>query len=366
MRKIILIAPGWLGPDGNNSVLRQTLPGLTRVAELGQLSKLAPIPNTETPETLVLGLQPNQVRLAQGPLTVAALGADPPDRSTHFHLSPLSLDGDIIREQPFDLPPEQVDLAMARAKLLNTKTLTIVAGEGIDHGLVWEGLGDMGTTGPVEANGKAYHDCLPQGDNEPALRRFIDDSVNILGELEFNAERIDQGLPPINLLWPWGQGVRMRVPNLALQRGEPAEVVSPSLRLAGLTRLAGYRHADRHLLARGLNAGWESLANRALNGHTTIVLTPIFEQLRAKEQLEEAEWLTKQIDDFFIDPIFTSARETPTRFAILAPNQEGEGLSVAYETKWNEGNSIPFDERAIDERLPMRQLHESMDSLLNP
>lgn len=365
MRKIILIAPGWLSADGNEPVLRQNLPGLSQMAERGELSKLSPLPKTETPEAQVLGLAPNQVELAQGPLTISALGADPPDRSTHFHLSLMSLDDQTLRQHQLELPPEQVDLVMARAKTLNTKSITVVVGEGPDHGLVWEGLGDLGTTSPTDSDGKPYRDCLPQGDNEPALRRFIDDSVNLLGELEFNAERIDQGLQPMNILWPWGQGVRSRVPNLALKRGEPIEVVSPSLRLAGLTRLAGYRHASRSLLSRGLNSKWQELAQRALAAKTTLIWTPVFQELRAQNQLEEASWLTHQLDENLIEPILTNALETSTHFAILAPNSDGEGLAVSYQTKMNSANVIPFDERALEERLTQSQMHEMVDSILS-
>lgn len=365
MRKIILIAPDWLSADGSDSVLRQNLPGLAQMAERGELSKLSPLPRTETPEAQVLGLAPNQVELAQGPLTISALGADPPDRSTHFHLSLMSLEDGTLHQHQLELPPEQVDLVLARAKTLNTRTMTVVAGEGLDHGLVWEGLGDLGTTSPVDSDGKNYRDCLPQGDNENALRRFIDDSVNLLSELEFNEERIDQGLQPINILWPWGQGVRTRVPNLALRRGEPAEIISPSLRLAGLSRLAGYRHASRSLLSRGLNSKWQELAQRALAAKTTLLWTPVFEELRAQNQLEEASWLTHQIDENFIEPILSNALETSTHFTILAPNSDGEGLAVSYQTKMNWENVIPFDERALEERLMQVQMHERINNLLN-
>lgn len=364
MRTIIFIAPEWLAGEGHDSVLRQNLPGLGRLAELGELLKISELPKTETPEAQVLGMMPNQAELAQGPLTVAALGADPPERSTHFHLSPMALEDGVLQQHRLDLPPEQVDLAMARAKVLNTKSLTIVPGEGLDHGLVWEGVGDLGTTAPDRGHGQPYHSILPQGDNEPALRRFIDDSVNLLSELEFNHERVDQGLPPVNILWPWGQGVRPRIPNLALQRGVPIEVVSPSVRLAGLTRLAGYRHAPRSLLARGLNADWRGLAARSLDRQTTLIWSPIFHELRASEKLEEASWLTKEIDGRFIETILESSIEIPTRLSILAPSTVGEGLGIFYETKMNVGNVVPFDERAMDEKLAGRQLHEEVARLL--
>lgn len=363
MRKIIFIAPDWLSVEGE-SVLRQNLTGLSRLAERGDLFKLSPLPNSATPESQVLGLAPNQVELAQGPLMISALRADPPERSTHFHLSLMSLDDARLHQHQFDLPPEQVDIVMARAKSLNTKTLTIVAGEGIDHGLVWEGLGDLGTFSPAESEGKDYRDCLPSGDNEPALRRFIDDSVNLLGELDLNQERIDQGLQPINILWPWGHGVRVRVPNLALKRGEPTQVVSPSLRLAGLTRLVGYRHDDRSLLRRGLNSDWRLVAQRGLDSKTVIIWTPIFQELRARDQIEEASWLSHEIDKSFIEPILESSIDVPTSLTVLAPSSSGNGLGLSYQSKMNAGNVIPFDERALDERLSQRQMHEVIETSL--
>ena len=113
-------------------------------------------------------------------------------------------------------------------------------------------------------------DVLPEGDNEPALRRFIDDSINLLSELEFNAERLDKGLLPVNLLWPWGQGIRTDVPNLALMRGAPATVLSDSLRLEGVARLAGYRPLGRSWLGNGMNAKWKDIASKF--GDTTILV----------------------------------------------------------------------------------------------
>lgn len=83
------------------------------------------------------------------------------------------------------------------------------------------------------------------------LRRFIDDSINLLGEQEFNLRRIDEGLAPVNLIWPWGQGFPPVIPNLALQRGTPCHVLSPALGLRGLSKMCGYTHGPTS----GTNAG---------------------------------------------------------------------------------------------------------------
>ena len=90
MRRTVLIVPGLLsGPDAE-SYLRQSLPALNALCEMSVLRKVSAAPPSETPEAMLLGMSPSIVSLRQGPLTVSALGFDPPDRSTHFHLSLMS------------------------------------------------------------------------------------------------------------------------------------------------------------------------------------------------------------------------------------------------------------------------------------
>lgn len=366
MRKTILILPDLSTTVDGESVLRQSLPGLAEMAERGEVAKLEILPEVETPEAIFLGLNPKEASLAQGPLTIAALGADPPERSTHFHLSLMAIEDGIVNEHEHSLPPEQVDLVLAKLVTLNTRTLTIVRGEGADHGLVWEGLGDVGAHSPGAASGKPYREVLLEGDNEVAFRRMIDDSVNILSELEFNAERIDQGLQPINLIWPWGPGVRRRLPNLALRRGEPGVVISNSLRLAGFTRLVGYRHLDRSLMRKGMNAQWAAIASRASKESALVVYSDSFSELRRENKLEEAAWLIHEIDDVFIQPLLESAKETPAELFLASPSQKAMGLGVTFSSGNLITSSIPLDERALEERLPRKGLGDWVDLILSP
>ena len=80
MRRIVILVPDLLGEP---SVLRQKLPSLQQMAEMGDLVKLQPLPDVDTREALYLGMRPDEGQLRQGPLTVSTLGADPPGRSTH-------------------------------------------------------------------------------------------------------------------------------------------------------------------------------------------------------------------------------------------------------------------------------------------
>ena len=202
MRRTVVIVPGLLSDPNSDSFLRQSLPSLSVLTELGTIKKVAAIPESETPEAMLVGLGPDRVTLRQGPLTVSAFGFDPPERSMHFHLSLMSFE-DGIATVPTVLPtPEEEEKLLTEAKRLNTKLLTVLRGEELNHALVWESVGDVGLTSSATLNGKSMAQHLPEGDGESALRRFIDDSINLLSSLELNERRIDQGLPPFNLLWP--------------------------------------------------------------------------------------------------------------------------------------------------------------------
>ncbi|RYG36094.1 hypothetical protein EON81_10785 [bacterium] len=192
-------------------------------------------------EAAYLGYRPDEGQLAPGPLMVSALKADPPERSTHFHLALLSVDSDgVVSRTTGELEPGVLEK-------LRTRTLVPIKGHGQNHALVWEDIGVVRAATPRELFGKSFGECLPEGDNERGLRRLIDDSFNLLAETDTNRRLRDAGKAPANLLWPWGAGLRLPVPDLSLRRLASARASSQSWRLAGLSRLAGYRHGPWHV-----------------------------------------------------------------------------------------------------------------------
>lgn len=376
MRRIVLIVPGMLSDPEGDSFLRQPLPALSKLTDLGALHKVAAIPPSETPEAMLLGLSPDLVHLRQGPLTVSALGFDPPERSTHFHLSLMSFDDGTASTPAFLPTAAEVNAVMAGAKRLDTKWLTLLKGEALDHGLVWESLGDMGTTPATTVAGKKVASYLPEGDGEAPLRRLIDDSVNLLSALELNERRVDAGLPAFNFLWPWGHGVRTPVPNLALRRGEPATVESASMRLAGLTRLAGYRHFDRHAFGRGLQTQFRPIVDRALARDVTIVYIEAPADFRVREQPEELDWFVRELDRELLQPLLDDLAEVPTRLCLITPapingsspdamRPSPLGLALTVEGGAMAGGSYPLDERSLEERsIPTEDLWRIVESAL--
>ncbi|MGV3616395.1 MAG: hypothetical protein ACO1SV_13780 [Fimbriimonas sp.] len=351
MRRVVLIVPELLGDPERESPLRQTLPAFRTLAELGEIRRLAPLPRLETPESLYLGAYRGEIALRPGPLIVSALGADPPERSIHFHLSLLSFD-DGLAKDPGALPvPEDMEAILAAAKRLDTRSLTVLRGEARDHGLVLEGKGDLGTFPAAEVLQKPIRSHLPEGDHENALRRFIDDSINLLSELEVNQRRLDQGIPPINLLWPWGEGIRTSVPNLALRRGERATVESASFRLAGLARLTGDVHEERSRFGRGLQVRLRPLADRLLKRNLSIVVidTPAELRVLGEAREEELHWFVRELDRELLQPLLDATLEDPMQLSLLTPGAKTDGLGLLAELPHRRGGRFPFDERTLEE-----------------
>jgi len=360
MRSRIVLLPGALEREGEVPLLELLGEPLAQLASRSALTRIAAVPSA-VPELQWLGLPSRDI--APGVLTIAALNADPPDRSVHFHLSVLSLTDGRISQVPYlPTPAEQAQLISA-AKKLETSRLSLVEGRGLDHGLVWEdGSIELETASPVQAEERGFADSLPEGDGEPLLRRFIDDSVNLLHELEWNQMREEEGLPPINLLWPWGPGFRPRLPNLPLERGRIAQVESPSLRLSGLCRLVGYRHGDPWTAGTGTNLRLESMAANLMGSDLGVALIPTLGEFRSDNRHEELAWFGREFSPRLLGPLIAKTESDPSSMSLIAWDREGKGLALRYAPRTDpEEQTLPFSAESTEEkRLAARSLEEFM------
>ncbi len=354
-RKWVVVLRGILADEGAESLLRGKFDPLLESAEVFRVPRLE---NIETPEAMLLGLHPSEGQMAPGPLTVASLGADPPERSTHFDVALLSMnDNEIVGRYQDRLTTEENREVKRVGERLNTRKLTFLFDGGGAQGLVWEDLGGLGCTPPTDAVGKLLSKVRPKGDGDRMLERWIDDSVNMLFELDFNRRRADEGKPPINVLWPWGPGTRFRVPQLPIRRGFPALIQSPSVRLAGLTRLAGYRHEwiDSEP---AFEASYAS--SKKWDRGVSVFDFPY----RGPEDAEHSDWLLHAFTTRWL-PQFLAEAEKGDTLGILALGSRA-GLGLQWENGTLSTSTAPFDERVLEERrLPERDLHSFLEVMLS-
>lgn len=351
---MLIILDGILGEPEADSLVRRSSE-FVRMAEVSRLTRVDR-QRCETPESSLLGLAPHEGQLRQGPLTVSALGWDPPDSSLHFHLSLLSL-GAAIQAPKQSLTAVEFAVIKDCLARLNTKKLTTLLGQQFDHGLVWERMGEMFTTHPSDI--RSLSENLPVGDGEVELRRFIDDSVNLLQDEDFNRARIDKGLDPVNLAWPWGHGYRTPVPNLALRYGFPYRYESNSTRLAGLVRLGGFRHGSPERFGNGVETRFED--NQYDAG--VVLYLDQWHSMRQREEFEELEYLTAKCGKELIKPMLDHVEEHRLELRIILLS-ESSGIAATFSEN-SADNHYPLDERSLLEPNLLRaQLFEFVRSAI--
>ncbi len=363
-KRLVVSMPGLITAEGQESLLREFSGPLWKLVDTGQVSIVEPEPPYDVPELSLLGLDPSRFRIAQGPLTVSALGFDPPERSVHFHVSVGSLDREGAIQRLTRTDTEDWSRALVACKKLDTRTLTLLPCDDRNLGLVWEeGSLDTALVPFEEAIGRPFVSCLPEGDGEVILRRFVDDSVNILEAMDFNKRRLDEGLEPLNLLWPWGAGIREHLPNLAFRRGEPVQYESRDLRLSGLVRLFGYRHGDRREFGRPLAPDLARLADLTARYPVLVVLLQHLGEAVTKGRIDEAVQMLEEMADQWLLP---ASRMRPFQLVLLAPQAAGRGLALTWDSEAPLVGAKPFDERILDDRtIPVHHAWELVASVLS-
>lgn len=342
MRTRLLALPGALEREGEPA-LREILGESFRTFESGcEISKLESR-EPRIPESAWTGLDPSRFQPSAGVLAVSAFGADPPSRSVHFQLSVLSLVGDRIGRPEFVPMPEESEAVYDALLKLETARLKLVKGRELEHGLVWEdGSIELGTQSPAEAIGRELHGSWPEGDGEAMLRRLIDDSVNILSDLETNRRRVEEGQLPFNLAWPWGPGFRPSIPNLALQRGAPVLFIGTNPRQLGMTRMAGYRHADPWSIGKGTSLDFESILGQMLGSEKSVTILSDLGAMRDRGRFDELDWLGSELHHRLLSALLDDAAKPDVRFALVATDRDGGGLAGTFEPKSVGTQARPF------------------------
>lgn len=359
MNRLLIVFPDSLSTQDN--VFREWGGVFSWTLERGRVHRVRSDTHAETPELAWFGVNPSQYPVADGPLTIAAFGKEPPPRSVHFHLSLASLDvSGTVRATPDRIAAAEFDELSKLLSKLDTRSLTVVVGSALDHGLVWEsGSLDLGTTPIVQADGKEWSTVLPEGDGEPLLRRLIDDSVNLLSDLDVNKRRVDEGFAPLNLLWPWGQGIRPELPNLSLLRGKPTLVQSRNLRLLGLAALQQCRHSDA-----AFPTPLRLDASKLNSSGTTLVYAEHVARAVAAGRPDDAGRMLDEFGKSFLAPV-VEASETVVQ--LIAMNGQGRGLSLLFDPRLTVQNIVPFDAEVVeDAKVPIVNDWESALTHLRP
>lgn len=372
VRRVTIVVPYLVSKPDRESAMRSFPVALQHVVEGSTVVRLSPLAPSATPEAAFLALNPAEVPVAQGPLTIAALGHRPPERSVHFHLSLCSVDeGGVMRQEEVAPSDSDLDTIFGAVERLKTRQLTPLRGESLDHALVWEDGSLENETTPIsDANGMELFSVLPRGEGDTLLRRFVDDSVNLLSAHEINHVRREEGLPSLNCLWPWGQGFRPSLPNLPLRRGDVLHVASGSMRMHGLCQLVGYSHCDRLKFGTKLRTNYDMIFESAVSHKLSLAVIQSVEEMQRHGRTDETVWNVTQISEKVVRPLLERSKADAFELRIVAPggicttsappeSASSVGLALFYSSDRLVDNSFPFDERVLDDvRVPITNVWE--------
>lgn len=357
MRKTLLIVPEWIDPTWRNDPLSEHVGPMLGHSK-PYVARLSRLENGSAPELSYFGIDPRQFDVAQGPLAVAALGFDPPARSAQYQATLLSFDGQAVE----NCRPSGLDERIAiwtQLERLNSKRTRVLPSQELDGGFVVENGSPFGLiVEPTELTGRTLAGHWPESEDESILRRLIDDSINLLTEFEPNQRRIDEGLPPINLLWPWGPGFRPTLPRLELVHG-PCRLFSNSMRVEGIARLVGWRHIDRITAGSGTNFRLDDAKLVARESGRSIIVVDAIQSFRNNAQNEEVDWMTRQIIEQLIQPLVEDSNDGQASLLVLSTSSTSGGLAAMFGPFLDGFEPLPFDSRSIDEkRLEPRDVNE--------
>ncbi|MBM3477117.1 MAG: hypothetical protein FJX75_27940 [Armatimonadetes bacterium] len=261
-----------------------------------------------------------------------ALGIGAPfgarDAAFRVNLSSLTEDGRIADTSGAGIAVEDaLTLMQLVDEKLSTRRLGFYPGRHFAHVMMW-------TDGPTEvrcapaplARGQQLEGALPEGEGDGLLRELIWDSVELLDRHRINHRRREEGLLPVNLLWPWAPGRRPDMRHWALRTGLKAHVLAYRLEVLGAARAAGI--PAREALGT-LAACRAALQERAAENSLACLHVDIGAHCEDPEEPELLQRAFEALDTEVVGPVLEEVRTSAEAVRLIL-------LGTWPETTWAE------------------------------
>lgn len=392
--KYILLVPDGMADrpldelDGKTPMQIARKPHMDYLAANGRVGAVHTIPEGMDPGSDVaamslLGYNPREYYTGRGPIEAVNMEIPLDRNDVAFRCNLVSSDGETM----IDYSGGHVSTEEARELMtyvndkLGTNKISFYPGVSYRHIMVWRGgSADVKTEPPHNITGQPISDYLPKGDGENTLRSLIFDSIEILSGHPVNRRRRDEGKSPANMIWPWGQGRALSLPNFLAKTGMTGAVITAVDLIKGLGRATGMKVVDVPGATGYLDTNFEGKAQYALEalkerdfvfvhveapdeaGH----IGDIDAKIEAIENIDKRtlgplldglkgiECFRIMVVPDHVTPIATKTHASdPVPFAIYSSFEPG-------------GTTLPFDERAVPEtKLRIEEGFRLIDLLLN-
>ena len=233
--------------DGRTPLEVAKTPNLDRLAETGlvgavQVTPLDMYPGSDAANMALLGYDPKKYYTGRGPVEAAAMGIPMEPKDVAFRCSMITTDGEtLIDYSAGHIATEDSHPIIEYAnEKLGTRSMRLFPGVSYRHILRWsDGPVDVQTHPPHESMGKKLAEIYPAGDGDTKIKKFIEDSINLLDNHPYNRRMRDEGKSVANALWLWSPGRAPILPSFFQKRGMTGAVISAVDVVRGLGVLAG-------------------------------------------------------------------------------------------------------------------------------
>lgn len=249
---------------------------LSKKSELG-LSHTIPEgmkPGSDTANLAVLGYNPKDYYTGRSPLEALSIGVPMKDTDIALRTNIVTLsDDDVPFEEKTILDHSSGEISTEDAAILleavkeelQNETYQFYVGTSYRHLLIWDQGQVVDLAQPHDHLGQKIGPFLPE---DPALRKMMIRSYEILKNHPLNQARIAAGKNPANCFWFWGAGTKPILSSFEEKTGKRGVMISAVDLLKGIAVGAGMKNIIVEGADGTLNTNYEGKAQAAVDALT--------------------------------------------------------------------------------------------------
>ncbi|MDY6037847.1 MAG: cofactor-independent phosphoglycerate mutase [Eubacterium sp.] len=361
--KYLIVVPDGSADDevaslgGKTPLEVSNIPNINELAQKSIVGMVRTIPPGIAPgsDAANLGLMGYDARTdlaGRSPLEVISIGIEMEPSDVAFRANFITVKGDckyedmtIINHDAGCISSEESDkLIRALNEEFESERIKYYTGTQYRHCLlVHGGRTDYVTVPPHDHLDKRVGDWLPQGEDADFLIDMMRRSYDIMNEHPVNRRRREQGMPPANSLWIWGQGKRPNLMDFGEKYGVKGSVISAIDLIRGIAMYAGLGTVIVPGATGSLDTNYEGKAEAALNlfdsGNDFVyVHVEGPDESSHAGSLEDKIKCIENIDSRIVKPIVEGLRERGEEFRVLIAPDHRTPLAI----RTHSSDPVPF------------------------
>lgn len=249
-------------------------PTMDTLASMGELGMVQNVPSSMAPGSdvanlSVLGYDPGLYYTGRSPLEALSVGVQMAPDDIVFRCNLVTLTEEepypektIVDHSSSEISTADADILMdAIREHFNSDEFQFYTGTSYRHIMIWKHGRVSHLEPPHDHLERVIGPFLPQ---EQCLRRFMEESFDILNNHPLNVQRAKEGKNKANSLWYWGAGTRPSLPNFTEKTGLKGAMISAVDLLKGIALGAGMQVSEVPGATGSIDTNWEGKAQAAL------------------------------------------------------------------------------------------------------